>query len=823
MRILNRIIIILVFVSSPCFAALDKWGGDDRITSPTSKYETGDATSVGDWTLTKTGAGWGVNEFAGYILQPDTSVESYFLIKSNTSDTLTVYGSDVDDDPEECHRHISDENNGTEEFAILNRWYAEKINNRWWMINPYGHVTWIKALNQYVPHANASPSPYNTDIGGTTLAAALDSHPTYGGEGTDIVGNAGNMFKLIDYIKGTLGFNSLGELNDWTYMLPGSKQTVDEKTSDRYMNFVIFPRIHNLTFDNTDTFTWNDITAEDALDSDFQTDLEDAIENCEGDSASAYSPYQLFDVGCMAPGTRLGSYQAHYLQQYEHAKYGLPANPYFFGVKWDEEPAYVQQEYTNDHLGYRIVTSAGATERKKFAREYLDSAYNDATENLTGIYANIGALNTAWGTSYADWDEFMAEDGTDELDAVLSFEPNGSAIDACRPSYDGKAALWAWEPCDQATLTPTLMDDLDGIAEAFWRIYTKKVHDAFANLFIVDVPIFGPGYHGSKEFQSDGRGSNSPEYLFRGSVSADGNTPYIDIIAIGNIAGSFLNSASDTYFSWHGPKLSSFYAFHGRPYWITATWLTAEEDSGLTHHGTVDSVTATVLTDADMDFSGSIGSGIYNASIQYYLSCNLDEAVANWSWAKISDTGAADGTLTVNSASSMFGPGLGSWTPASADLTTICSEGDEYWIFVEDNFVNFDGYKLEDPVPNLWMPITQEQRGSQYAKYLDEMIDLQAANGDYMLLGYSHYSFFDWSWTNAGPEERNFGFMSVNANLYDGSATIANGEIQDCGDFVTPVAAKLNGLYSEIIGISITHNESGIPIQSGGTIAIQAQ
>ena len=47
---------------------------------------------------------------------------------------------------------------------------------------------------------------------------------------------------------------------------------------------------------------------------------------------------------------------------------------------------------------------------------------------------------------------------------------------------------------------------------------------------------------------------------------------------------------------------------------------------------------------------------------------------------------------------------------------------------------------------------------------------------------------------------RNFGFKTVKCNLYNGiEATIANDETQDCGDFVGPVKAKLNGIYNEII------------------------
>jgi hypothetical protein len=97
------------------------------------------------------------------------------------------------------------------------------------------------------------------------------------------------------------------------------------------------------------------------------------------------------------------------------------------------------------------------------------------------------------------------------------------------------------------------------------------------------------------------------------------------------------------------------------------------------------------------------------------------------------------------------------------------------------------------------LPMTQEERAEQYEKYLDETINFQADNGDYIIVGFSNWEFFDFSFKNNDQEHRNHGYMTISLNKYDGvEATTANGEIQDCGDFLTVMTAKLNNVYNEL-------------------------
>jgi hypothetical protein len=80
------------------------------------------------------------------------------------------------------------------------------------------------------------------------------------------------------------------------------------------------------------------------------------------------------------------------------------------------------------------------------------------------------------------------------------------------------------------------------------------------------------------------------------------------------------------------------------------------------------------------------------------------------------------------------------------------------------------------------------------------MIHLRADNGDYIDVGFSNFEWFDYGFhdTGLGVETRNWGWETFLANYYDGSATIANGEVQNCGDFTTDVGGKLNLVYQEI-------------------------
>jgi hypothetical protein len=334
--------------------------------------------------------------------------------------------------------------------------------------------------------------------------------------------------------------------------------------------------------------------------------------------------------------------------------------------------------------------------------------------------------------------------------------------------------------------------DLDDIAADFWRIYTQKVRDALDTVIAVHKLNFGPGYHGSKGYGSSQFGMMSPLYLFKGSVSEDKSIHYIDIFGIGCPLNSFQTADISDTFRYMRPHIQEAYAETGRPVWHESSWITAEADSAVAHTGTIDVLTATVLTDYGANFNTDNNWNMcYRA--QYGMWLLLDP----WGtqpehrvYFRISYAdGATEETLTTDLA---HGPGINwqwDWTP---DMTGFGNPGDEYVIVAHDMFGHGSGW--------LFIPLTQEERATAYVQFLDDMVNLQGLNGDYIDVGYSNWEFFDYAYRNGAYEHRNFGFATVKGNLYDGvQATRANGEIQDCGDFVTPVSAKLINLYEDIL------------------------
>lgn len=801
--------LILLLIPSICFGATDPFGGNDQIHCSNPVYQTGTATSVGEYTLTDTSKNWVEDSLAGQIIQADSSVNFFMSIIHNTSDTITVEGSNTSGVWNRANRQINDENNGTESYTIYRRVDVEKIGDRWWSCDPMDHAFWIVGINNWTP----TDTRRGYDKDGTFWTTNLNANTTYGGYGTDTAGMASSMWKILGLLK-TEGFNWTGEAIDMNKMVPGGivdPATLNgQMTSDRFTMFPIMLRISKLTLGNTADWSVGGSNYHDALDADFQQDIIDAVNTCSGTEDTAFSGITLMgDYNTVTPGCPFDRaneiWHDYYLSPFEDGGLNLCSIPFFGWVKTDEEPVFGQQEVSNYHLGYAAMIANN--ESKKYAVEYLLADDNGATEHLAGKYANIAALNAAWegACDYADNAALLAEDGTTCLNTLLTYEPGGETnIAGCRPSYNdssgNKAALWDWEPCDQVALTPNIMEDLNAIAEIIHRVHERKVHDAVSTLIPCDPVIIGLGLHGSKEYRSDGRGSHSPAYMFEGSV--DGATKYVDMIAIGNIPGAFISSSTESYYAAQRDFLKSMYAATGVPMMHVSTWVNAEADSGVTWTGVVDAdpaPTSTVFYDAEADFNtASDWTGALYATPRLYVSCNLDQDPTLWKWHLIATTGAGDDTLTVAATSARFGPGLDSWIPGNAALSTDCPAGSTYWIFRQDNLANFDGYKNEAPTPHIWFPKTQEERATKYVAYIKDMQELEADNGDKFIAGFSHWGPFDFGFSSAQKEKANFGLFSPEMNLYDGSATIANGEPQDTGDFLTGFLGKTSSVYQDI-------------------------
>jgi hypothetical protein len=722
-------------------AAVDKFGCDDRVTNPTTKYQTGTAEAASDWTLTDDQGGWTTNELAGYILQADSSVDRHWLIKSNTATVITVYGDSSGE--ETCYREVDQENDGSEGYAIYDRWSVQKIGGRWWLFGPMGNSFWGKSLNEF----GGGVTRIGNDVAGNTFTQnIMAKYPSASGYYT----------ALQDHIPAVqdMGFNCLGSITEYSYLIPNSGQP--GKSASDFMPFVAQVRISALTLGNTDSFSpqgamW------DAYDPDFQADIENSLQTESGSKVDGYRYCER------------AWWNVAFLENYRYPKYGVPANPWHIGWDWDEEPAWCRGESTNHHLGYYILTSPAASFRKQAAVTYLQTQYSTISE-----------LNTAWGDgTYSSWADLQSDEGT-KTDPLLDAEP--FCQEHGRPN--------------NIESNITMREDMDGVAEDFWRQFCKEVSEALDNITAVHILNFGPGYHGWRGYEyNDGDGAASREYIFRGSVSADQSTAYLDVVLIGDPMHSPHDTKEPDTFENVRAELNEYYTFHGRPYWPESCWFTAEADSGVTFTGTIDSRTATVLNDSDHDFRTANGwtTALNSGNDGMYILPDITVSEANRLYFRITAGGCADGSLTVNHEE---GPANNWVNDSTPDLTAACDVGDTY-VLISSSTMGNDMFA--EGAYELYIPLTQEDRAARYVKALDDLYNYQASNGDYIMLGYSHFGPFDFSFRSEIIEIRNWGFWTVKLNEYDGvEATEANGETQDCGNFTGPVKAKLARMYDEV-------------------------
>lgn len=718
---------------TPAFSSPDKWGGDDRVKDSTTFYQTGTATSVGSWTLTDTSKSWTANALAGQILQPFTGTEVYYLIKSNTSNTITVYGSDTDGNEERAYRHVSDDGATGRAYAVLNQWKTRKVGGRWWMFDPSGNSFFLKAINKFGAIYQSGQATDTTNIITNINNKFGGSHWSEG------------FTAAIDTYK-SFGFNSAGSIVDYAYSVPGSAGNAT-LTASRYMPFLAQVRIDEVVLPNTPRVPgmgnlW------DATDSHFQADIQTTMLSQSGAATD----------GIKAFNNRTW-WQASFLAPYQKAKYQIAANPYYIGIDWGEEPGYAVSESENNHMGYYILVSSGAAPCKQRAVAYLQSAY-----------VTIGALNTAWRSSFSSWTQLQSDTGT-----------------LIKPLLSSAPYVRSWGVYTESNAR--MKADLDGIATDFWSVYTGKVKAALDSLIATHKLNMSPAYHG---WWGDNRyawaGTVSPIYLFRGSK---GN---VDVIGLGDPMHGPHSSVSEPIYTYMGPALKAIYDEVQLPMYHESTWLTAEADSGLTVKGTITGLTATTMTDGTKNFQYSFGSaGTYDSTGYWWLDLNTEGVPqANRKYFRIKAGGTGARTLTVDL---MTGPGSNWGYSYSPDMTTYASVGQSYKIISNDIMQKFYSGSY-----NLFIPLTQSDRAIMYVNFLNEMIWLKSdTSSDYFMVGYCHWSIFDQPFFSDGGERRNWGFFSAKANRYDGvEATVANGEPQNCGNFVGPVSIKLRGIYNDL-------------------------
>jgi len=724
---------------------VDKWGGIGEIRNPDSKYETGLAKSITEWTITDTSKSWSPDELSGSILQPNIDTNVYFLIKSNTSTSITVFGSDDNTSQERAYRHISDENDGTNKYAILDRWSCKKIRGRWLLFNPFGNAFFIKSLNGY----DYELYRYGRDHKGNSFEKnMLEKYST-----NDI---HEALQHEIDIVK-KMGFNCWGEILDTGRVAPGGPYNAEGKCPERYLPFITQIRVHSLNLDamGVDYFIILDDIIWDAFDASFQ----DALEN-----------YLLIESGAATAGitdfnNRTG-WSFHYLTPYREARYNISANPYYIGLDWDEEPAYLRSEALNEHLGYHIIVSAGTTARKTRAINYLRNKYN-----------TISKLNISWGGGLSEWDDLLNDTGA-IINGLLSSEP------CCRDF-----GLYN-------ELNTSMKSDLDAIAEDFWRVYCKKVHDTIDNITEVHMINFGPGYHGwCGRYDSDFDGTTSPEYFFRGSVSENSLEPYIDVIGIGDPLHGPHENINDL-LEYMRDDLTERYEFHGRPYWHESCWITAEADSGLTYSGKIDFVESSVLYDYSCDFrTDNNWVSAFSSTAGMWILPDINKDKSRHIYYRVNNASSFNGSLETDYAT---GPGIHWAWDSSPDMRGDTSAGNFYALISHDCIAHL-GQNSEQPYV-LYIPLTQKIRSAMYVQFLDDIINFQSDNGDYIDVGFSHWEFYDYGFREGTHEMRNWGFETVQCHLYNGiEAIVSNGEMQNCGNFIGPVSYKLNNIYNEIL------------------------
>lgn len=725
----------------------NKWGGFSGIRNPISKYETNTATSSDRWAITDTSKSWTQDEFTGSILQPNTETEVYFLIKSNTIDTITVFGNDIEEHEEQCNRYVSDENDGNCEYAILDRWSVQKVNSRWWLFDPFGNAFFIKSINGMDVEINR----YGYDIDGNTFANNMrDKH----GVTNDHDAILAEMTTLKE-----MGFNCLGETLDHYRAIPGH-DVPSSLSEEQYLPFISQVRIAVLYLSPIESFEVNGADLWDATDPNFQVLIEELLQ--AGESRTNVGPFYILN--------NQRYWDTHFLTPYRYAKYRISANPYFIGFDWDEESKYLIAEHTNEHMGYHIITSPGTSHRKLRACTYLQT-----------VYSSISELNSSWGSGFSSWTA-LQNAGAGQIDPLLS--------STSHPTNPYKI----WDYGEYNETNTNMKDDLDDVAEDFWRIYCRKVKDALDNSTAVHMLNFGPGYGGSGGDEKNNHGGAvSPRYLFRGSVSEDKSEKYIDIIGVTDPMHCAHTDNTNT-LAIIGPTLKERYNEVGLPYWHESCWTTAEADSAVSHTGTVDLISDTVMTDNGANFNtANDWETSYHSKSRCWILFNPDTTIEEERmYFRIAFDGAEENTLTVDLAHGPADNWFWEWSP---DMTSVASVGDPYVIITHDKLLHIsDGY-----TDQLFIPLTQEERAAFYVQFLNDITNFQADNGDYIDVGFSQWEFFDYGYRSGAEEIRNWGFMTIKGNLYDGSANIANGEIQDCGNFVVPVKTKLNNLYNDIL------------------------
>ena len=433
---------------------------------------------------------------------------------------------------------------------------------------------------------------------------------------------------------------------------------------------------------------------------------------------------------------------------------------------------------THLHIGFVVAASAPNISSDLNAYGGTTVYYSDTTnyakyalrDYLASTYANVAALNTAWGTHYTTFDNAGGwGTGTGFLDE------NGTGLcstwNHVGPSY----------PCANAHM----QGDLDAFATQLVRKYYKTL---YTNYRAVTQYML----------QSTDYADSNWRYALAGAVDTDG-TPLVDIVSL-----SSLNTANQVDID----AGALIYSIIGRPI-IFHEQEMANNDSAVSMKGTITAVTS---------LGTGTECGVASQGVQIF-----SEDADFWWW-----NGATNGVSMLIPWSSLATLKFSSVPYYKTDGKSKY----EYYFrrFIDAHNVivcpgNFGaanrtmllsflkpGDTFERIEESMWenTPDTQEARGDRYANVLSSVWNRKAANGDHYGLGIEYWAWWDNNWIHSlYYEVENYGLVTPYGNAYDGVQAVkahitdqwgfpAGGESANYGNFIGKVAAANQSIYKSL-------------------------
>lgn len=480
---------------------------------------------------------------------------------------------------------IDDYNTGTQEYLTMGGWRTEKINNRWWVIDPLDNVFFLKGINNF-DSLTVPTSAHGVDWNGRHLCTNLmDKYSEGSCTGLEIY----RMQTLLDY-----GFNFNGSIG-------GSKSltglSVYDEDTYGYMPFVRQSRIAN--------YNWTDVGEADPPGTSF-----------DGFWIDAYDSDYETELAALTLGFDETYLKTTANQPYHYSPYSTLANPWFIGYDLDEE-SHGTASY--GHIGCQFFTatdsgttdSDGVFDTKIAYVNYLRAEYTNGGEAT--FIANIGYDGSDEIVHPSSWSGVTGYDSTD-TDADGTPDKDEAAITNLNtawgttyPTENGDNVTNAWEYViensgddtygftTQSDTCDVYSDDSTADAEVIADMntlmanYARKLFSGFYNY------IFGPDGEFKHKKINFGMGIGRYIGWAAGLQSVDGNTKYLDVIGwrgFGSSGPSLPSSDSvypddDTTLAWQ----KAYYDITGLPIMYESYWVTAEYDTmGSMMNGTVDAV-----------------------------------------------------------------------------------------------------------------------------------------------------------------------------------------------------------------------------------------